>query len=92
MTFPSIHPLFVAAALLYAGVMWYFCFKRKVFFDSRLFAFAYLVQAVMYVIFAAVNMPADDRAFYVRISLIVVALSQAVSLHISILREENDAH
>jgi hypothetical protein len=82
----SIHPLIVALALLYAGVMWFLSYSRRRYLaDSRLFALAYFVQAVLYFVFVLVDWPAEVRSFYVRISLLVVALSQAIPLHILML-------
>jgi hypothetical protein len=79
----SIPPLIVSGALLYAAAMWWVSRRRTIRMDTRIFSVVLASEAVMYLAFSLIDIPISVRAFAVRLSLIVIALSQAIPLHIS---------
>ena len=84
----EIHPLAVAAALFYSAVMWWVTRGIEVRMDTRIFSVVLAGEGILYIVFWAIDIPIAARAVFVRTSLILIALSQAIPLHISYSRNK----
>ena len=78
-----IHPFFVAAALFYSAYIWWVTRGAEIRMDTRIFTAVFAGEGILYLVFWAVEIPIEARAVFVRVSLIMIALSQAIPLHIS---------
>lgn len=74
----------VAIAIFYAAWMWMGVWRFKypipVWDVARIFAVAFSVQLVIYVVFSFVLIDIQLRAYMVRTSITVICLSQAIPL------------
>ena len=85
--FLDVSPVLVDLCILYAVVMWWL--QHRVGFmvpireAAKIFASAFLVQFVFYLVFSIFPIAIEVRQYMVRMSIIVVALSQAIPLTVA---------
>lgn len=77
----------VGVFMIWAGASWLISRTRKIRMDSRIFAATLILWGVMYsIVFQFFNLDIEFRAFLSRLMIILVCLSQALPLTISIYR------
>lgn len=77
----------VALSILYATVMWWMQWKCRYPVPigqlGRIFAIAFSIQLLIYLVFSFVAVDIEIRSYLVRVSIIVICLSQALPLHVA---------
>lgn len=68
---PLIPDFLVYSAMFYLSFIGIWCSRRGIFIDPAYFIL-FIPQAVMYVMFDMLSVPAADRAAYVRMSLFLI--------------------
>lgn len=79
--------LLVDVCILYAVVMWWmqhrFSFPFPIREASKIFAIAFSVQLIFYLLFSFFAIEVNVRMYLVRMSIVVVTLSQAIPLTVA---------
>lgn len=76
----------VATFMILTGFTWIMSRTRKIRMDSRAFAFTFVLEGLVYLLFNEFNVDINVRAFFVRLMLIILCLSQSVPLLVAYMR------
>lgn len=80
---------FVASLMILTGLMWIITRRRKINFDSRIFAFTYIIEGLIYgIVFQIFQIDTEVRGFFSRLMIIVLCLAQYIPLLVSYLRSK----
>lgn len=79
--------LTVAISIAFVAWMWWLVWRERfpvpIFEVARIFAVAFSIQFVIYVTHAFLSMDFQLRAYFVRTSIVVICLSQAIPLFVA---------
>lgn len=77
----------VALSVIYATVMWWIVWTYRYPVPiqnlARIFAIAFGIQGLIYLVFSILFIDIQLRSYLVRVSISTICLSQAIPLHIS---------
>lgn len=73
----------VAVFMILTGLMWIVSRFRTIRMDSRIFAITFLLEGLIYGMFGFFNVGAEVRAFFVKLMIIILCLSQFVPLAVA---------
>lgn len=77
----------VAVSIAFAVWMWWLVWKLRfpvpIFEVARIFAIAFAVQLAIYVTYSFLPLDVQLRAYIVRVSIVVICLSQAIPLAVA---------
>lgn len=79
--------LTVAISIAFVTWMWWLVWKLKfpvpIFEIARLFSYAFAIQFIIYVTYSFLFLDIQLRAYLVRVSIVVICLSQAIPLFVA---------
>ncbi|RPI93049.1 MAG: hypothetical protein EHM40_11070 [Chloroflexi bacterium] len=77
----------VALSIIYATAMWWIEWKYRYPIPiqnlARIFAIAFSIQGLIYLVFSFLLIDIELRSYLVRVSISVICLSQAIPLHMA---------
>lgn len=80
---------FVSMVMILTGLMWIISRRVKIVFDSRIFAYTFVAEGLVYgIIFQLFSIDTETRGFFSRLMIIVLCLAQYIPLLVSYLRSK----
>ncbi len=79
----------VSMLMILTGLMWVIARKENIKIDSRVFAFTYVLEGLVYgILFQLFTIDTEIRGFFVRLMIIILCLCQYVPLFVSHIRSK----
>lgn len=82
---------FVAIVMILTGLMWIITRSAKIKLDTRIFAYTYVIEGLVYgIVFQIFQIDTEVRGFFSRLMIIVLCLAQYIPLLVSYMRSKKE--